>query len=261
MKVKMSGSVKILLYLSVLTVITGVVLFTICKLDNVEAIVLEDKTVEISHPKKDVKSLPTTLHKSINFCKEDYAKDIAHAVNRASKKYKIPHYVCYALIATESGRARTADMTISNVMNVNNRAKSHANCYGLTQVSQAALTDYNYTFGTNYQLTDLYDIDISIDVGMWHFNRYRDYVSTWTELYVIYNVGYGGFTRNNPYWYYDAEGNWDNNKPNSFFYMNGLLPPEESFTNGLVGKNQLSGFAPKKRFEKCLSLCYTYFNN
>ena len=96
---------------------------------------------EYEEPKKIV--ITSMLEKSMSICKEEQATDIAHAVNMASKKYGIPHYVIYAIIATESGKHRTEDITPSNVMMVNHKASSSCNCKGLMQVSCYAVEDYN----------------------------------------------------------------------------------------------------------------------
>ena len=66
---------------------------------------------EYEEPKKT--SITSMLDKSISICKEERATDIANAVNMASKKYGIPHFVIYAIIATESGKHRTEDITSS----------------------------------------------------------------------------------------------------------------------------------------------------
>lgn len=88
---------------------------------------------EYEEPKKIV---ITSMHdKSISICKEEQATDIAHAVNMASKKYGIPHYVIYAIITTESGKHRTEDITSSNVMMINHKTNL-----------------------TEYTLDDMYDI-------------------------------------------------------------------------------------------------------
>ncbi|MBQ5474497.1 MAG: lytic transglycosylase domain-containing protein [Lachnospiraceae bacterium] len=206
-------------------------------------------------------AIPTMLEKSISICQEEYAVDIAHAVNLASAKYQIPHYVIYAIIATESGKHRTEDITNSNVMMVNYKASSCFNCKGLMQVSSYAIEDYNKVHNTKYTLEDMYNIYVNIDVGTWYFSQFRTVATSWTEMYIIYNVGYGFYTKRNPYWFYSWNGVWYNNYRNSFFLMNGMLPPDESCNKGLYGKNKLPTYRPKDRFEKCLDLCYQHFNN
>ena len=212
---------------------------------------------EYEEPKKT--SITSMLEKSISICKEEQASDIAHAVNKASKKYGIPHYVIYAIIATESGKHRTEDITISNVMMVNHKASSSCNCKGLMQVSCYAIEDYNKMNLKEYTLNDMYDIYINIEVGTWYFSQFRNVATSWTEMYIIYNVGYGFYTKRNPYWFYGWNGVWYNNYRNSFFLMNGMLPPDASCNKGLYGKNKLPTYRPKERFEKCLDLCYQHF--
>lgn len=214
---------------------------------------------EYEEPKKIV--ITSMLDKSISICKEEQATDIAHAVNMASKKYGIPHYVIYAIIATESGKHRTEDITPSNVMMVNHKASSSCNCKGLMQVSCYAVEDYNKVNLTEYTLDDMYDIYTNIEVGTWYFSQFRNVATSWTEMYIIYNVGYGFYSKRNRYWFYGWDGNWYNNYYNSFFLMNGMLPPDASCDKGLYGKNKLPTYRPKYRFEKCLDLCYQHFYN
>ena len=204
--------------------------------------------------------IPTVLEKSIAICQEEYAVDIAHAVNLASAKYQIPHYVIYAIIATESGKHRTEDITSSNVMMVNHKASSSCNCKGLMQVSCYAVEDYNKINLTEYTLDDMYDIYANIEVGTWYFSQFRNVATSWTEMYIIYNVGYGCYNKINNYWFYDLDGYWHSGYRNSFFFMNSLYPPEDS-NRGLCGKNALPKYNARERFEKCLDLCYQHFNN
>lgn len=213
---------------------------------------------EYEEPKKVV--ITSMLDKSISICKGEQATDIAHAVNTASKKYDIPHYVIYAIIATESGKHRTEDITPSNVMMVNHKASSSCNCKGLMQVSCYAVEDYNKINLTEYTLDDMYDIYINIEVGTWHFSQFRNVATSWTEMYIIYNVGYGRYNKINNYWFYDWNGCWHSGYRNSFFFMNSLYPPEDS-NRGLCGKNALPKYNAKERFEKCLDLCYQHFYN
>lgn len=210
-------------------------------------------------PKKVV--ITSMLDKSISICKEEQTTDIAHAVDAASKKHHIPHFVIYAIISTESSKYRTEEMTPENFMDINYKAKSSYNCRGLMQVSKYALADYNKNNDTAFTMDDLYDIFKNIEVGTWYFSQFRSVSSSWVENYVIYNVGYGSYSKVNHNWFFGRDGNWYNDYRQRFFYMNDMYPPESSWTHGLCGKNKLPVYRPKSRFEKCLELCCQHFNN
>lgn len=201
------------------------------------------------------------LKKSISFCKRNYSEELANIILEKSKKYSVEPYVIYALIAAESG-VSSHIMNEKNIMNVHDKAVSSAGCIGLTQVGKFALADYNNTHGTKYTLEDLYNIETNIEVGVWHFCRYRKYEETLTGLYVIYNVGYNEYSSVNPYWFYGWDGKWYSNYHNKFFYMNGLYPPtrKTNYQRGLYGKNRLPEYSPKDRFEMCLDICKKYFD-
>lgn len=196
---------------------------------------------------------------SINLFITEDEKLIAEGVRAAYIKYKVPPYVIFAIIATESNRNGTNNITEDTILNVNPRAKSNYNCIGLMQVSQYAVDDYNKINGTEYTLNDMYRIRTNIEVGTWYYTQFRKVAYSWTEMYVIYNVGYGNYSKVNYYWFYDTNGIWHNEYKNAFFYMNNVYPPYDS-NHGLGGKNTLAPYNAKKRFERCLNICYNLFN-
>lgn len=201
------------------------------------------------------------LKMSIGFCKNRFSNEIGNAVYEASVKHNIPPYVIFAIIATESGRHRTDNINEINIMNVNPRARSSVDCRGLMQCSKYALADYNRINKTEYMMDDLFDIDINIEIGTWYYSQFTTISDSWTEIYVIYNVGYGNFRKINPYWFYGRDGLLYNDYKNSFFYMNDVYPPDCSYKRLSGEKNTLRKYNAKKRFEKCLNLCYQYFSN
>lgn len=201
------------------------------------------------------------LKMSIDFCKNRFSNEIGNAVYEASVKHSIPPYVIFAIIATESGRHRTDNINEINIMNVNPRARSSVDCRGLMQCSKYALADYNRINKTEYTMNDLFDIDINIEIGTWYYSQFTTISDSWTEIYVIYNVGYGNFRKINPYWFYGRDGLLYNDYKNSFFYMNDVYPPNCSYKRLSGEENTLRKYNAKKRFEKCLNLCYQYFSN
>lgn len=211
-------------------------------------------------PKSTKEAINPILEKSIELCKLESSERIANAVMNASKKHGIPVYVIYALIATESCKYGTNDININNILNVNDEAVSRADCVGLTQVSpRSALVEYNKEYDTNYTKMDLYDIDVNIEIGVWYYKQFMSVSSNWTEMYVIYNVGYGRYNKINSHWFFGWDGKWYSDYRNKFFFMNDMYPPSDD-THGLYGKNKLKKYNPKRRFEVCLKLCKEHFD-
>lgn len=193
-----------------------------------------------------------------NNYKDNWDEKITREVEKASLKYDVPEFVIYAIIATESNFHRTEDIDLFNISSVNYRARSVYDCRGLMQVSQYALDDFNRIHNTYYNMNDLYKVDINIDVGVWYFTQFRTVAFSWTEMYVIYNVGYAKYNKVNYNWFKHIDNNWYNKQRNSFFFMNGVMPPIDS-SKSLHGRNKLPVYRPKDRFDKCLNLCFDIF--
>lgn len=197
--------------------------------------------------------VPSLLEQSIAVCKNKYADRIAHAVLREHERHGIPIPVIYSLIGTESDKTKTSEISIINCGYFTPRAESHMNCRGLTQIHYDTLQDFN-TFskrGYTYTWDDMFDIDKNIEVGVWHYMRYVKYVGyDWVNLYIIYNAGYGNYTRENNYWIYNPMTlKWENHRSN-WYYRNHKYPPKEA---GL-SFDDLDRFAPTKRFELYLKM-------
>ena len=203
--------------------------------------------------------LPEIIKESIEISKLNFAEEISKAVTLASRKYEIPEYVIYAIIATESGVNGTESINENNISNVNKNARSKYDCIGLMQISpEHALNDYNKYNKTKYTRADLYNISTNIEIGTWYYSQFKVY-KDWTIMYIIYNVGCGQYNKINKFWFYDYNGVWRNNYRNSFFYMNNLSPPTDN-NHGMYGKNILKPYGSKKRFEKCLDICEKHLN-
>lgn len=203
--------------------------------------------------------LPEIIKESIEISKLNFAEEISKAVTLVSRKYEIPEYVIYAIIATESGVNGTKSINENNISNVNKNARSKYDCIGLMQISpEHALNDYNKHNKTKYTRADLYNISTNIEIGTWYYSQFKVY-KDWTIMYIIYNVGCGQYNKINKFWFYDYNGVWKNNYRNSFFYMNNLSPPTDN-NHGMYGKNILKPYGSKKRFEKCLDICEKYLN-
>ena len=176
---------------------------------------------------------------------------ISTAVLAKSIKYNCPVEVVLSLISSESGKASTAELNKDTILSVNPRARSCKDCVGLIQCGQSALTDYNNANGTSYTMEDLLDIEINLEVGVWHYMRYYEQYPDWTTLYIIYNVGIGNFEKVNPYIFYGYDGKEYQWYRNRFFLLRGMYWPTESYAYSLRDPEP---YRPKERFEKCLDI-------
>lgn len=216
-------------------------------------------SIELVGTTKTDEEVSPMLLTSIDLFVTEEERLIAEGVRSAAIKYKIPSYVIFAIIAAESNHYGTKDINDNSILKVNSHARSIYDCIGLMQVSQYAVDDYNKINGTDYTLNDMYRVKTNIEVGTWYYSQFSKVAFSYTEMYVIYNVGYGNYKKTNHYWFYDYNGTWHNDYKNSFFYMNNLMPPHDS-NHGMCGRNSLSPYNAKKRFEKCLSICHKKFN-
>lgn len=123
----------------------------------------------------------TSLKEKIN---KPYADEILHNVNLQSEKTGLDREVILAIIATES--------EFYHKINSRKGAKYGR---GLMQVSEIGLQEYNNWTNSNYNVKELYDIGINIEIGCWLFLHNKRFCSAETirELYVVYNVGCGNY--------------------------------------------------------------------
>ena len=124
-----------------------------------------------------------TKQLALDICEYYYSLEIADEIFKQCEEYKLPVYVIYALIDTES--------------EMYNKAKSKKNCRGLCQVSEGCLIDYNKVHKQEYEFDDMYDVRKNIQVGIWYYQRHRKEVNDdWVQLYAIYNNGLAGYRKN-----------------------------------------------------------------
>ena len=212
--------------------------------------------------KNDIVSKVNVINNNIEYnkveiFKSEEEKQIASAVEQASKKYGVPSYIIFAIIATESNLYGTDNINEHNILEVNPKAKSGANCIGLMQLSKYAVTDYNNINNTNLSLNDMYNISDNIEVGTWYFSRFSKRANNWVEQYIIYNVGFNEFNKTNNYVAFNYDGTYKTVK-NGLFYLNDVMPPSEEI-HGIVNEESFSPYNGKKRFEKCLEICFKKF--
>ena len=218
---------------------------------------VEQKIISVPIEEEEI-IVPSLLEQSIAVCKNEYATRIANAVLREHERYGIPIPVIYALIGTESDKTGTSEVSIINCGYFTPRAQSHKNCRGLTQVSHGALQDFNTLSKRGYTYTwdDMFDIDKNIEVGVWHYMRYAKSIGyDWVNLYIVYNVGYGNYIRENKYWIYDPETLRYGIHNNGWYYRSYKYPPKNNFSS----LDDLTNFIPTKRFELYLEMYIKLF--
>ena len=218
---------------------------------------VEQKIPSIPIEEKEI-IVPSLLDQSIAVCKNEYATRIANAVLREHERYGIPISVIYALIGTESDKTGTSEVSIINCGYFTPQAQSHKNCRGLTQICRSALQDFNTLSKRGYTYTwdDMFDIDKNIEVGVWHYMRYAKSIGyDWVSLYIVYNVGYGNYIRENKYWTYNPETLRWGIYNSGWYYRNYKYPPKDNFSI----LDDLTDFIPTKRFELYLKMYIELF--
>ena len=201
----------------------------------------------------------TILNQSIALCKNKYAERIANAVIAEYERQGCPVPVIYALIGTESDETHTNNITTEHSGYFNPHAKSSKSCRGLTQISRGALDDFNTfnKFGHTYTWDEMFEIEKNIEVGVWHFMRYTSKVDSddYIALYIIYNVGFGGYSKKNNVWIYNEYTEKWEEHANSYYYRNNKYPPVNSHQTF----DTLTGFAPTNRFSTYLNMYMKLF--
>lgn len=112
------------------------------------------------------------------------AEKIADAAERAGLTYTQGFVICYV----ESDFAKNA---------YNNRGKA----YGLCQITQPCLSEYNWHNGTKYTLNQVMDPDLNLKIGFWYYHRLLTHYKNYTEYgirdlkdaYIAYNLGVTAF--------------------------------------------------------------------
>ncbi len=72
----------------------------------------------------------------------------------------------------------------------NAQAVGYTGDFGLMQVTQGALTDYNRKNRTSYTIKDLFDPIVNVRVGAWYLRKMYDYHKDWSLAVRGYNGGY-----------------------------------------------------------------------
>ena len=112
------------------------------------------------------------------------AEKIANAAEETNLTYTQGFIICYV----ESDFAKNA---------YNQRGKA----YGLCQITQPCLSEYNWHNGTNYTLDQIIDPDLNLKIGFWyyhrlltHYKKYTEYgIHDFKDAYIAYNLGVTAF--------------------------------------------------------------------
>jgi soluble lytic murein transglycosylase len=70
-------------------------------------------------------------------------------------------------------------------------AKGSTGDFGLMQITQPALTDFNVAHNTTYKLEELFDADLNIKVGSWFLSHLYKQTADWRTAVRAYNAGLG----------------------------------------------------------------------
>lgn len=107
-----------------------------------------------------------------------------------SSKYNLSHKEGLIIVNIESDFNK-------NAYNHNGKA------YGLCQITEKCLQEYNEKNGTKYGLNDMYNIDLNLEVGFWYYDRILNHYSKYDnygiildtreealrDAYIAYNIG------------------------------------------------------------------------
>ena len=118
------------------------------------------------------------------------AENLSKKIYNYAKKYDFTHKEGMVIINTESDFKKDA---------YNRKGKA----YGLCQITQPCLSEYNKINGTEYELWQMFDVDLNLEVGFWYYNRLMNYYSNYVkygiktetreqaiaDCYIAYNVG------------------------------------------------------------------------
>jgi hypothetical protein len=109
------------------------------------------------------------------------------------EKYDIPNKYVFGMGAQES-------RFISSARNKRTKAT------GILQICPDGLTDYNNWNGTNYELDDMFDVKLNIEVGLWNLKQQAYYLRkepriSYSDCIIAYNTGIGHFKKYKDEWY------------------------------------------------------------
>ena len=148
---------------------------------------LSEKEVAVSYWATKIVAVRTLRYNDRRFTFDDgmkLAEKIAAAAENAGLSYTQGFVICYV----ESDFSRFA----------HNRK---GDAYGLCQITQPCLDEYNHKNKTNYALKDMLNPDLNLKVGFWyyhrllsHYKKYKKYgIHDLKDAYIAYNIGVTAF--------------------------------------------------------------------
>ena len=113
---------------------------------------------------------------------------IQNKLYKLSEKYNIPINELFTIINTESD---------FRIYAYNEKGKA----YGLCQITQPCLNEYNFINRTDYKLEELFDMELNLEIGVWYYNRLLNIysnkygINNLRDCYIAYNIGAGIFKK------------------------------------------------------------------
>ncbi len=104
-----------------------------------------------------------------------YPIRFSEIVDKYSEQYDVPKHLIYAVIRTESSFSETAT--------------SHANAYGLMQITEDTFYWLESKSGEEYPLSMLYDKEINIKYGVFFLSILYEKFGCWSTVCAAYNAG------------------------------------------------------------------------
>lgn len=122
-----------------------------------------------------------------------------------------------------------------------NAYNSRGKAYGLCQITQPCLDEYNWNNGTKYTLDQIMDPDLNLKIGFWyyhrlltHYKKYPEYgIHDLKDAYIAYNLGVTAFK--------------NVGKNGRISLRNGIYPCS------IYGAKKGSSYDPSSRYDKIAS--------
>ena len=189
-----------------------------------------ESTKEIVNYGDNIKQETVSLIKKISKhkCSTTEALFIYECIVEGCEKYDIPNNYVFGMGAQES-------QFISSARNKRTKAT------GVLQICPDGLTDYNNWNGTNYELDDMFDVKLNIEVGLWNLKQQAYYLRkepkvSYSDCIIAYNTGVGYFKKYKEDWYKG----WNPIDKTDYGYLTKVLNFSSQFSSiaeGLIWKN------------------------
>lgn len=196
-------------------------------------VVIETSTVttnEIVNYGDNVKQETVSLMRKISKhrCSNTEALFIYECIIEGCEKYDIPREYAFGMGAQES-------QFISYARNKRTKAT------GVFQICPDGLKDYNNWNGTNYELDDMFDVELNVEVGLWNLKQQAYYLRkepkvSFSDCIIAYNTGIGYFKKYKDDWY----NGWNPIDKTDYGYLTKVMNFSSQFSSiaeGLIWRN------------------------